>query len=124
MDKASLVGDNLCQGKNDNKSGGIFYGLFLALKTILFFIDNFGIIQEYRTFNGFNGSKRLLDCSQYFNLKEGKNISAMLPRSWKNSFNSGFVIPVKMRFCNKGNDKMFFDVCKNRVSEKKNSKQI
>ena len=28
LDKANLVGENLCQGKNDYKTGGIFYGLF------------------------------------------------------------------------------------------------
>ena len=32
LDKANLAGKNLCQGKNDYKSGGIFYGLFLAPK--------------------------------------------------------------------------------------------
>ena len=30
LDKANLVGDNLCQGKIDYKAGGIFYGLYLA----------------------------------------------------------------------------------------------
>ena len=32
LDKANLVGENLCQGKNDYKTGGIFYGLYLASK--------------------------------------------------------------------------------------------
>ena len=32
LDKANLFGENLCQAKNDYKTGGIFYGLFLALK--------------------------------------------------------------------------------------------
>ena len=32
LNKAKLVGKNLCQGKNDYKTGGIFYGLFLASK--------------------------------------------------------------------------------------------
>ena len=30
LDKANLVGEGLCQGKNDCKTGGIFYGLFSA----------------------------------------------------------------------------------------------
>ena len=30
FDEAGLVGDNLCQGKNDYKSGVVLYGLFLA----------------------------------------------------------------------------------------------
>ena len=32
LDKANLVGEELCQGKNDYKTGGIFYALFLAPK--------------------------------------------------------------------------------------------
>ena len=32
LDRAYLVGKNLCQGKTDYKTGGIFYGLFLAPK--------------------------------------------------------------------------------------------
>ena len=32
LDKVNLVGKKLCQGKNDYKTGGIFYGLFLARK--------------------------------------------------------------------------------------------
>ena len=36
---------------------------------------------------------------------EGKKISAMLPRFWKKSLNSGTIIPTKMRFCNECNDK-------------------
>ena len=36
LDKTNLVGEELCQGRNDYKTGGIFYGLFLAPKKILF----------------------------------------------------------------------------------------
>ena len=32
LDKAKLEGKVLCQGKNDNETGGIFYGLSLAAK--------------------------------------------------------------------------------------------
>ena len=32
LDKANFVGKNLCQGKNNYETGGIFYGLFLAPK--------------------------------------------------------------------------------------------
>ena len=89
LDKANLVGEGLCQGKNDYKTGGIFYGLFLAPKIkYCLTIDEYGIIQEHKTFKGFNDSKRLIDRSQYFKMIEGKKISAMLPRSWKKSFDS------------------------------------
>ena len=73
LDKANLVGEELCQDKNDYDTGGIFYGLFLALKIkYCLTIDEYGIIKEHKTFKGFNDSKRLLDRSQYFNMKEGK----------------------------------------------------
>ena len=82
MDKANLVGEGLCQGKNDYKTGGIFYELFLASKLkYCLTIDDYGIIQEHKTFKVFNDSKQLLDRSQYFKMIEGKKISAMLPRS-------------------------------------------
>ena len=36
LDEANLVAERLCQGKNDSKTGGILYGLFLAPKKIMF----------------------------------------------------------------------------------------
>ena len=64
LDEANLVGEELCQGKNDYKTGGIFYGLFLApkIKYCLTIVD-YGIIREHKTFKRFNDSKRLLDRS-------------------------------------------------------------
>ena len=120
LDKANLVGEELCQGKNDYKTGGIFYGLFLAAKIkYCLTIDDYGIIQEHKTFKGFNDSKRLLDRSQYFKMIEGEKISAMLPRSWKKSFDSGVIIPKKMRFCNKCNNIKMCDSCNNQINENK-----
>ena len=120
LDKANLVGEGLCQGKNDYKTGGIFYGLFLAPKIkYCLTIDGYGIIQEHKTFKGFNDSKRLLDRSQYFKMKEGEKISAMLPRSWKKSFDNGVIIPKKMRFCKKCNDIKMCDICNNQINENK-----
>ena len=99
LDKTGLVGDNLCQVKKEYKSGGIFYGLFLVPKIEhCSTTDNYGILREHKTFKGFNDSKRLLDRSLYLNKIDGKKISAMLPKSWKKPFNSGVVIPTKMRF--------------------------
>ena len=84
LDKANLVGKNLCQGKIVYKSRGVFYALFLVpeIKYVLT-MDEFGMIQQHMTFKCFNDSKRLLDRSQYFDMLEGKKTSAMLPRSWK-----------------------------------------
>ena len=120
MDKAKLVGKELCQGKNDYKTGGIFYGLFLEPKIkYVLTIDEFGVIQQHMTFKGFNDSKRLLDRSHDFDMLEGKQISAMLPRSGKKSFDNGVVIPVKMKRCNDCKDKILCDECNNQVNENK-----
>ena len=57
LDKKNLVGKILCQDKNDYKTGGIFYGLFLALKVkFCLTINEFGIIQQHMTFKSFNDS--------------------------------------------------------------------
>ena len=120
MDKANLVGEGLCQCKNDYKTRGIFYGLFLALKIkYCLTIDEYGIIQEHETFKGFSDSKRLLDRSQYLKMIEGKRISAMLPRSWKKPFDSGIIIPTKMRFCKECNDNKMCVKGNNHINEKR-----
>ena len=69
------------------------------------------------TFKGFNVSKRLLNRSQYFDMLDGKKISAMLPRSWKKSFNNGIVIPTKMRHCNACKDGILCTTCNNLIIE-------
>ena len=49
-------------------------------------IDELDIIEEHKTFKGFNDSKRLLHHSDYFNLIEGKNLSVMFSQIWKKIF--------------------------------------
>ena len=78
LGKAGLVRSNLCEGKNDYKSAGIFYCLFLAAKVKhCLTIDEFDIIEEQKTFKRFNDSKRLIDRSQYFNTIDDKQLSTM-----------------------------------------------
>ena len=43
----------------------------------------------------------------------------MLPRSWKKSFDSGIIIPKKLRFCNECNDEKMCDKCNNQINENK-----
>ena len=66
-DKTNLVGEGLCQGKNNYKTGSIFYGLIFTPKIkYCLTIDKFDIVQDHKTFRGFNDSKPLLDLSQKF----------------------------------------------------------
>ena len=71
------------------------------------------------TFKGFNDSKRLLDRSQYFDKLDGKKISAMIPRSWKKSFENGVIIPTQMRHCNTCKDGILCITCNNQINENK-----
>ena len=50
-------------------------------------------------------------------MKQGEKISAMLPRSWKKSFDNGIVKPKKMRFCKKCNDIKMCDRCNIQINE-------
>ena len=72
LDEANLV-EGLCPGKNDYKTGGIFYGLILAPKReYVLSIDIYGIKQEHKTFKEFNDSKQFLNRSQCFKMMQGK----------------------------------------------------
>ena len=52
-------------------------------------------------------------------MKEVNKISAMLPRSWKKSFDNGIIIPKKKRFCNECNVKKVCNKCNNQINENK-----
>ena len=48
---------------------------------------------------------------------DAKKVSAMLPRTWKKLFNSGVIIPTKLRFCNERNNENCCDRCNNQITE-------
>ena len=95
-----MVGKNPLQGKNDYKDGGIWYGLFLPPKIkYCLTINEFGVIDEHKTFKGFTNVNDNLDRKEYFNMADGGKLIAKVPLSWKKSFSQGVVIPHKMRNC-------------------------
>ena len=51
---------------------------------------------------------------------EGKKISALLPKSWEKSFDSGIIIRTKLRFCNECNDNKICNKFNNQINENKN----
>ena len=103
--------------------GGIFYGLFLAPKIkYCVTIDEFGTVQEHKTFKGFNDIKRHLDRSEFFKMVRGEKISAVLPKSSKKLFNSGVIMPTKMRICNDCNKKNVVIVVIIKLLKTKNSR--
>ena len=120
LDKANLVGEELCQSQNDYKTGSIFHGLFQAPKIkYCLTINELGIEEEHKIFKVFNDGKRLLDRSHFFIMLKGKKISATLPKSWEKAFINGIIIPTKMRFCNECNDKRMCNKCINQNIENK-----
>ena len=117
LDRTSLVDGNLCQVKNDYEFGASFNDCSRLQKKYRSTIDKYGIIQEHRTFKGFDDSKRLLDRSQRFKKLEGKKISAMLPKSLEPSFNSGVVVPLTRKLCNERTEKLSSNRCNNQFNE-------
>ena len=100
LDKAGLVGKGLLQGKNYNKDGGVFYGLFLAPKIkYCLTIKKYGVIDEHKLFKGFTIVSDNLDRKVYFKMFNGDILVAKVALSWKKSFSQGAVIPHKMRNC-------------------------
>ena len=80
-------------------------------------IDEYAIVQENKLFKGFNNSKRLLLCSEYSKMIDGKKISAILPISKKKLFNSGVIVPTKIRFFTECNKDKYCDRCDNQITE-------
>ena len=99
LDETGLVDNNRLQGKNDYKDGGIWYGLFLALKKYCLTINKHGVIDEHKTFKGFTNMTDNLDKKENFNMADGGKLIAKVPLSWKKSFSQGVVRPHKMKNC-------------------------
>ena len=119
LDKAGLVGKNLLQGKNDNKDGGIFDGLFLApKKKYCLTINKYGVIDEHKTFKGFSNVSDNLDRKEYFKMVDGDNLIAKVPVSWKNSFSQGVVIPHRMINCSDCKKDILCDECDKLVNQR------
>ena len=112
LKEKNLFGKNLCQGKNDYKDGGIFYGLFLALKIkYCLTINKYGVIDEHKTFKGFTNVSDNLNRKEFFKMASGDNLLTKVPLCWKKSFSQGVVIPHKMRNCNKCSKDQLCDHC-------------
>ena len=78
----------------------MFYGLFLAPKiTYCLTINEYGVIDEHKTFKGFTNVSDNLDRKERFNMADGGKLIAKVPFSWKKSFGQGVVIPHKMKNC-------------------------
>ena len=58
-------------------------------------INNYGVIDEHKTFKGFTNVSDNLDRKEYFKKFEGDKLVARVPLSWKKSFSQGVVIPQK-----------------------------
>ena len=82
-------------------------------------INNYGVIDEHKTFKGFTKVSDNLDRKKYFNMADGGKLIAKLPLSWKKSFNQGVVIPHKMRDCGDCRKDIPCESCDKLVNQKK-----
>ena len=97
LDKAGLIGKNRIQCKNDYSQGGIWHGLYLALKIkYSLTIKKIVIMDEKNTFKGFNSATEKLDRKEFFNMADGDKLIAKLPLSWKKTFCQGVVMSPKL----------------------------
>ena len=120
LNEAKLVDKSFLQGKKDYKDRGIIYGLFLAPKLKYWLtINDYGIIDEQKTFKGFTNVSDNLIRKEYFNMSGGDKLIAKLPLSWKKRFNMVVVIPHKMATCNKFSENILCDGCDKLVNQNK-----
>ena len=116
LNEAGYVGSNLLQAINDFNESGIFFGLFLAPKIkYCLTVNEYGVVEEHKTFKGFGDVNRLLDSKKFFEMQKGKSVSGSFPLSWKKSFEVGVVIPVKDRFFKKCDE----NICEECMSKTK-----
>ena len=65
----------MVQVKNDYGDGGIIFGLFIAPKAKYSpFFNEHGILEERKTFKGFEDAERLIGRKQTFDFAESKTI--------------------------------------------------
>ena len=90
-----------------------FYSLFLAPKVkYCLTINEYGLVEEHKTFKGFGDVNRLLDNKKYFDMQQFKKIVGTFPLSWKKSFESGVIIPSKTRDCMICKESILCEECK------------
>ena len=92
--------------------------MFLAPKKYCLTINEYGAINEHKTFKGFTNVSDNLD-KEYFKMFEGDKLVAKVPLSWKKSFSQGVLIPHKMRNCNKCTKEILCVDCDKLVNQKK-----
>ena len=119
LDKAGLVGKNRIPGKNDYKEVAICYGLFPAPKIkYCSTINNYGVIDEHKTFKGFTNVSDNLNREEHFNMADGCKLIAKVPLSWKESFSQGVVFAPKMKKCSDYKKDILCETCDNLVNRK------
>ena len=82
-------------------------------------VNEFGVIDEHKTFKGSNNGSDNLDRKEYFKKFGGDKIIAKVLLSWKKSLSMCVVIPHKMRNFNKCAKDLLCDGCDNIVNQKK-----
>ena len=82
-------------------------------------INDYGVIDEHKTFKGFSNVSNNFDRKEYFQMFEGDKLIAKVPLSWKKSINQGVTIPYKVTNCNKCAKGILCDGCDKLVNQNK-----
>ena len=77
------------------------------------------MVDEHKTFNGFNIVSDNLDRKEFFKMFQGDKLFAKVPLSWKESISQGVVIPHKMKICSKCSKDQLCDDCDKLVNQNK-----
>ena len=86
--------------KNDYKRGSIFYAFVPAPKTkFCLFLDEYGIIQQQRSFKGFDETEGKIKRNQNFEMIIWNKIPIVVSLNWKKKFSKGSVLPNKTSYC-------------------------
>ena len=62
-------------------------------------INNYGVIDEHKTFKGFTNVSDSLDRRECLKMSDGDNFIAEVPLFWKKSFSQRVIIPHKLKKC-------------------------
>ena len=81
--------------------------------------DNFGVIEEHETLEGFSDSKRLLDREENLKLVNGEKVVAKIPISRKKSFSVVVLIPSANKYCSDCEKNVLYDNCDKLVNQTK-----
>ena len=116
LKRDGFIEDTLGKSKNDyGENGGIIKALFIAPKMkYCLVIDDGGYICEKITFKGLEKGSSNIKYNDFVDLARGKTITNVSMKKWEKKLD-GIKIPHRKHDCNKCDNSLFCDRCRNEV---------